>query len=639
MGSGTPINTPKTQSFNPPFMFRSLWRSLILLYTPVLFILCFLSYQVYLQILESNYQPYFETQQNRLDNSVNTFSRELGHIQQLIRLLRFNQSFQQALRLDRSADLASIEKVFRDFSNVSAYISQVRWLDKDGKEQVRINITNGEAVTVEQQQLQNKSQRDYFQSGMKLRGDEVYISAINPNIENGKIVLPIEKTIRAAMHTQVEDGMHDGVLIINFILNDMLESLNQSQDSQLRIIDDKGYWILHPSKSLAFRSYTDYLVKTNTLLSAEVISSILKQQQLHSFIKDGRLISYRAIDMGENLTESRHRLFFIDSTKPELLNRVEQKVALIVFTPTVLFLLISLFLIWRFLYDGRKQYELFRQLAIEKDALDHSNEQLKIAYEQQQQMQDSLVELRKLSSMGMMVAGLAHELNTPLGGASLTLSSLDSAREKLALAVKEGLRKSDLEDYLTQTADTIELTKKNIRRASDLVASFKRLAVDRHTDEPTTFDLMVVIKDVTTTSLPRLRGHHISIEVTGPEQLTIESNVGVVSQLLQNLIDNAISHGFTGRETGHIVIDVLLASQDEVTITLSDNGNGIDAERVKKIFDPFETGARGEGHTGLGLHLCHQWVTQVLKGSINVKSEPGKGTTFVLRLPVQVTSS
>lgn len=636
MGTRTPITASEPKEFHLPLIFRNIWQSLVILYLPIFFVISFLSYQIYLHILESNYQPYFEAQQNRLDNAMNTFSRELGHIQQLIRLLRYNQQFEQSLRFGQPADFSSIEKVFTDFSNVSSYISQVRWLDKHGMEKVRVNINGDGIIVVEQKQLQDKSKRDYFQAGMKLRGDEVFISAINPNIENGKVIMPLEKTIRAVMHTASEDGLHDGVLIINFVLNDMLESLNQGQGNKLRIIDNKGYWIMHPNASLDFRSYTDYLVRTNTLLQPDVIRTILKQQQLHNFIKDTRLISYSVIDIGDNTAESRHRLFFIDSSEPDLLNVVQQKVALIVFSPTISILLIILFLIWRFLYDGRKQYDLFRQLAVEKEALSLSNQQLKIAYEQQQQMQDSMVELRKLSSMGMMVAGLAHELNTPLGGASLTLSSLDSSRRQLALAVTEGLRKSDLEDYLTQTADTIELAQKNLRRASDLVTSFKRLAVDRHTDEATEFDLMLVIKDVTTTSLPRLKGLDIRVDISGPEKLAIQSYAGIVSQLFQNLIDNAIAHGFAGRVGGQIQIDVFQETLDHVTVTVSDNGNGIEAERLRKIFDPFETNARGEGHTGLGLHLCHQWITQLLQGSISVSSEPGKGTTFILVIPIQL---
>lgn len=636
MGIKTPITVSEPKGFDLPLIFRNVWQSLVILYLLIFFVISFLSYQIYLQILESNYQPYFEAQQNRLDNAMNTFSRELGHIQQLIRLLRYNQQFEQSLPFGRPPDFSSIGKVFTDFSNVSSYISQVRWLDKHGMEKVRVNINGDDIIVVEQKQLQDKSKRDYFQAGMKLQGDEVFISAINPNIENGKVIMPLEKTIRAVIHTAPEDGLQDGVLIINFLLNDMLESLNQGQGNKLRIIDNQGYWIMHPNASLDFRSYTDYLVRTNTLLQPDVIRTIIKQQPLHNFIKDNRLISYSVIDIGDNTAESRHRLFFIDSSEPDLLNVVEKKVALIVFSPTISILLIVLFLIWRFLYDGRKQYDLFKELAIEKEALSLSNQQLKIAYEQQQQMQDSMVELRKLSSMGMMVAGLAHELNTPLGGASLTLSSLDSSRRQLALAVTEGLRKSDLQDYLTQTADTIELAQKNLRRASDLVTSFKRLAVDRHTDEATEFDLMLVIKDVTTTSLPRLKGLDIRVDISGPEKLAIQSYAGIVSQLFQNLIDNAIAHGFAGRAGGQVQIDVFQETLDHVTVTISDNGNGIEAERLKKIFDPFETNARGEGHTGLGLHLCHQWITQLLQGSISVSSEPGKGTIFILVIPVQL---
>jgi signal transduction histidine kinase len=102
------------------------------------------------------------------------------------------------------------------------------------------------------------------------------------------------------------------------------------------------------------------------------------------------------------------------------------------------------------------------------------------------------------------------------------------------------------------------------------------------------------------------------------------------------MIDNAIAHGFAGRAGGQVQIDVFQETLDHVTVTISDNGNGIEADRLKKIFDPFETNARGEGHTGLGLHLCLQWITQLLHGSISVSSQPGKGTSFILVIPVQL---
>lgn len=639
MGNGEFLATTESASFRVPYVFRHVWRSLILIYIPILGLAGFFSYHIYWNIFESNYQPYFESQQSRLDNAVNTFSRELGHIHQLIRLLRYNQQFEKALQAGMSIDYQSLENVFTDFSNASSHISQLRWLDEKGVEKLRMNISDKGVIKVAPEALQNKSKRQYVKTGMRLEPDEVYISAINPNIENGQIVLPLEKTIRAVMRTGKQDGLHDGVLVINFLLNDMFESLNQKQDNKLRIIDNEGYWVMHPNPSMAFRSYTDYLVRTERLLSQAVIKGILDQRQLHNFIHGSRLISYSVIDIGENGPDNRHRLFFIDSSAPDLLGSLKYRVALIVFIPTVLVLVVLLFLIGRFLYDGRKQYDLFRQLAVEKEALAKSNQQLQLAYEQQQQMQDTLVELRKLSSMAMMVAGLAHELNTPLGGAALTLSSLDSSREQLQQAVSDGLRKSELEDYLTHSAETIALARKNIAKAAELVKSFKRLAVDRHTDESTEFDLMTVINDVATTSKHRLKQQHIHLDIVGPKQLVIQSYAGIISQLFENLISNAISHGFAGRDNGHIHIEVIQTSMNDISVSVSDDGHGIDVEQLTTIFDPFVTGARGAGHTGLGLHLCHQWVTQVLKGSISVSSEPGQGTTFIVLLPVDVDSS
>ncbi|HDZ16193.1 MAG TPA: HAMP domain-containing histidine kinase [Methylophaga aminisulfidivorans] len=634
MGPETPINH---STLKTPILYKHIWLSLISLLFPVVSLVSVIGYQYYQDLLQASYQPYFNAQQDIIDNSMNSLSRELGHVQQLVRLVRFNPEFKKAIELNKPLDTQALISVFSGFMNASPYISQLRWLDEKGKEQVRIDSQQGKIKIVPFVELQNKFHRGYFQSAQSLALNDVYISELTPNIEHRQIVWPIEKTLRAAMRTTKNEGLRGGVLVLNINLNSALASLQQTSENSLSILDDEGNWILHSDSSREFQKFIANYQKSEPSDVSAMAENIITQKQLHNKVTESRLVSYGKMTIDAD-SEQPKNLFFVVGSSPQLLTTLKTKNVFLVLLPAVIILVIVMFTLWQFISNGKKRHEIYKQLAIEKHALAMSNQQLKEAYDKQQEMQDAIVELRKLSSLGMMVAGLAHELNTPLGGATLTLSSLSSATERLGEAVASGLKKTELDQYLKETTQSIALTKQNLRRATDMVVSFKRSAIDRHTDESSNFDLVMVIKDVVMTAKLNLQQHNIQLDLDLPEKINIHSYVGVMSQVLQNLIDNAIDHGFANRDRGHILVRLQVTSADSITVSVSDDGNGIEPERLKNIFDPFETTARGQGHTGLGLHLCHQWVTQVLQGQINVESELYKGTIFTLIFPAKVTS-
>ncbi len=247
--------------------------------------------------------------------------------------------------------------------------------------------------------------------------------------------------------------------------------------------------------------------------------------------------------------------------------------------------------------------------------------------------QDELVQSEKLAALGRLVAGVAHELNTPLGNGRMAISTLRDKLEAFRRTMSEGLRRSDLEAFVRDVDIATEIGERNVVRAGDLVASFKQVAVDRTTSHRRRFLLDEVVKEIVLTLTPSIKRLPIEIRNEVPEDLEFESYPGELGQVLTNLIDNAIHHAFLDGRGGNIRLAVESADGEHVVLTVSDNGVGIPEKTRGRIFDPFFTTKMGSGGTGLGLYITHNAVGGVLGGTITVASEENVGTTFELNLP------
>jgi len=276
---------------------------------------------------------------------------------------------------------------------------------------------------------------------------------------------------------------------------------------------------------------------------------------------------------------------------------------------------------------------LYRVQERDKKQIEESAAYNRHLLNQQQLLQNDLVESRKLSALGMMVAGVAHELNTPIGTAILAASRLKSDHKRLATAVLQGLSRSDLEQYLVSTQTGLELVDKSQKKAAALIRSFKRLAIDRVREDVVSYRLDVVVGDLLATLSPRFKESQIEYDIQ-VDPIEMVGRPGSVSHALQNLLVNAIQHAFKKEIGGKISVSAKLCNNEsDVEIRVSDNGKGIAPDVLPNIFDPFVTTNRAEGNTGLGMHFVHQWVTNSLNGSIKVESELLKGTTFIIKLP------
>ncbi|MET0266328.1 MAG: CHASE domain-containing protein [Duganella sp.] len=253
------------------------------------------------------------------------------------------------------------------------------------------------------------------------------------------------------------------------------------------------------------------------------------------------------------------------------------------------------------------------------------------------QAQTDLLTSEKMASLGALVAGVAHELNTPIGNSLLTASALrDMVREvEQRLATDGGLKRSALDAHLAEAGRACDIMNSSLTRAADLITSFKQVAVDQASGQRRRFFLADVVGDTLATYAAQLRRRGCVTSVDVPADLELDSYPGSLSQVLSNLIGNALLHGFDGRETGMIAISARRAAGEQLTLLFSDDGVGMHGATLHKIFDPFFTTKLGQGGSGLGMNIVYNIVTGVLRGTIQVESSPGGGTRVTLVLPLK----
>ncbi|WP_088330659.1 sensor histidine kinase [Lacimicrobium sp. SS2-24] len=249
-----------------------------------------------------------------------------------------------------------------------------------------------------------------------------------------------------------------------------------------------------------------------------------------------------------------------------------------------------------------------------------------------QQTQKDMIEQEKMASLGGLVAGVAHEINTPMGIALTAASGLNEFTHKLMHKLDANqLSRKDLSQYAEQVKESNRLILTSLERARVLVSSFKQVAVDQTSEQRRTFDLKDFLEDLQHSMHPVYKQHH-QLHLDCPSGIELDTYPGALFQVLSNLINNSVVHGFREGENGEMRIEAT-QEENDVVLVYTDNGKGMDNEVLKKAFDPFFTTRRGHGGSGLGLHLVYNFVTQLLGGVINLHSKPGQGIRCVIRIP------
>ncbi|MGO4381785.1 ATP-binding protein [Pseudoduganella sp. RAF53_2] len=250
-------------------------------------------------------------------------------------------------------------------------------------------------------------------------------------------------------------------------------------------------------------------------------------------------------------------------------------------------------------------------------------------------LMQQIIVTEKMATVGRLVTGIAHELNTPLGNIVLSASTLaDRIASVTAQLQSRQLTQGGLQRLLEEARAACQMIERNSGRAGDLIASFKQIAVDQDAQERRLFKLEETVRNIATAMGPMLNRGHVELCTDIQRGLTMDSYPGHVEQVLAKLIDNSLAHAFDGRGERRITISGLLADHDTVELVYQDNGCGIPPEELPRVFDPFYTTRVGEGAQGLGLAIVLNVVQAILHGTVRLDSAADAGVRFTFRLPV-----
>ncbi len=268
--------------------------------------------------------------------------------------------------------------------------------------------------------------------------------------------------------------------------------------------------------------------------------------------------------------------------------------------------------------------------------VDERTRELSAAYHELKESQNQLIQAEKMASLGQLVGGVAHEINTPIGIGVTAATHMEEATQHLAADfANQTMTKASLENYLAKSGEAVHLVLSNLQRTSELVANFKQVSVDQASHEQRLFNLKEYIDSIIVSLGPRLRKSPVQVEVECADDILVNSYPGAFAQVLTNLIINSLLHAFGVGEDGVITISARQKSQ-QATVIYHDDGQGISPDHIDQVFDPFFTTKRGEGGSGLGLHIVYNIMTQTMGGTIFCESAEGEGTTFILSFPLDV---
>lgn len=266
-------------------------------------------------------------------------------------------------------------------------------------------------------------------------------------------------------------------------------------------------------------------------------------------------------------------------------------------------------------------------------ALRRSNAELGTSLQQLRETQQHLVESEKLAALGGLVAGVAHEINTPVGIAITAVSHLQEEQNITAARLRDGaLKKSQLESFIATAGESCRITLINLQRAAELVRSFKLVSSDQTHQECRRFELCAYLNEVLVSLRPKLKHSNYQLLLDCANETAMHSYPGALAQVITNLLDNALIHAFADSQSGHMTLTISQHHQ-HARIEFADDGIGMDSETCARVFEPFFTRNREQGGTGLGLHIVYNLVNGKLNGRIHCESTLGKGTRFLIDLP------
>lgn len=622
------------------------WHSLLLHLAPWLAVIALLAVLAYDRLLDDRLEPLRLAQSVIVSQGNTILGSSVDTLRRDVLLLSRSPAVPPAIESGRLDPLAA---VFSLFAETSGSYDQIRWIDADGMERLRIDYRDGRARRVPDAALQDKSGRPYVAQGMGIEAGQVAFSRIDLNVEHGHIEQPEKPVLRVSTPLTDAAGTRRGILVLNVLAQPLLDeiaALPNRYGFAIHLLDNEGHWLMaprqadrwafmfgHPERTLARRH-----PRLWDAMQAQGTGSLQEAGGLWSFGELSLQPAGRAAGAGSDALVDRPVVRLAVQLPAETVQRMQREVLALTFGGALLALFAGAWLSARLVLSAHDRDAALASLRRRSDELHDSNDALREALERQQAMQDELVRAEKLSALGLMVAGVAHELNTPIGAAVVSASALQGQLDTLRQEIDRGLRRSALQRFLDDQEEGTQLVADNLARAAGLIRTFRQLAIDRGVMERRLFGLGEVIDALARTLKPLLQQAPQPLVIDVPAGIVLDSYPGPLGQVLENLVSNAYRHAFPDHRPGTVHLTASHAADaargDQLVLQVRDDGCGIAPELLPQVFDPFTTTARNRGGTGLGLHLAHQLATEMLGGSLSVDSTPGQGTCFTLRMPV-----
>lgn len=530
----------------------------------------------------------------------------------------------QSMRAFVNGNTARFGDVLLDFERFAAekqQIAQLRFLDSRGMEVIRIDRPSGQGAITVAEELQDKSDRYYFQETSKLLNGGIYVSAMDLNVEFGVVEDPWRPTIRLATPLYRGAGEFAGIVVVNLSVGRLLASFSRmdfGQGARVQLLNADGYWLAGVTRDQLW----GFMFGRQTTMAA-------RDPEAWRKIEGGREGEFRAEDA---------TVFFstVDPATGVLLNgrdipvaKEEEAWKLAVFVPDI-----TLAGLWQRGHLPVAVAGLMVSAAIAY-ILTVAMIARRVAETSNQRAAAELMRNERMASLGSLVAGVAHELNTPVGTSITVASTLAERVKELESIVASGaLRRSFIDKFQEDMTEGMRIIQDGLSRAQNLIGHFKQIAVDQTSEQRRHFKLEDSLKDVSASLQNQFRQGHISLETVVETSTEMDSFPGLLSQVLINLVENARLHAFAGQDFGKVVLHVWKHGEGYVQIDVRDNGCGIAPDVIDRIFEPFFSTRLGRGGSGLGLSIAYNIVTTSLGGSIRAESAVDGGTIIVVRLPV-----
>lgn len=594
---------------------------------PWVIVVCLAGALGYLRLLDLRLTPLRNAARLLIEQSVALTGSELSNLSRDALVLGQNPALSAAISADNPGAAGT---ALLTFARASRPYARIAWIDETGRERSRVDNTDGIATLVEAARLRRSGVEPWAKALSNLLPTEARFTPLD--FRDGTVRL------RAASPVYDSRGRQRGMVVITLDLRRLLSQIQALEASGIEAIRLFG-----PDGRLVEAGDTEPgLPHTDP----ELWQLMQEQGRGRREGAEGmwHFQDFQPTEPGPGRLAAA-TWYFMARVPADTVGHLRSTSAWQSGGTSALALLLAIWATWRRRQIEREREHLLADLQTNHQALAAAKAESEASLERLQHLQAELVQAEKLASLGLLVAGVAHELNTPLGSAKVTASTMARRlQDALHRADSATLGPAEIRAVLDHQRAGLDIVDHSLDRAGQVIRLFKQLAVDRGTVERRIFALDDVLSDVQRLLAARQLAPRIPLRIDTAPGLVLDSYPGPLGQVVENLVGNAQLHAFdpeiqspTERtESPEIRVRSQLDPHSGLLhIAVSDNGCGIAEDVLPRIFDPFFTTRRGRGGTGIGLHLCHHFCTQVLGGRVTVSTRLGQGSQFTVQIPLR----